>query len=169
MPRDRAMRKLFHFDSPPEPYQADACVVSCYDARFDLAIRKFLKRRGVEWADHLKLAGGAKALASPAAESDRTFAIGQIRLSRNLHHAARILLFAHSDCGAYQGLAAFGGDVFREAEHHRAELARAADVLEDGLSRHGNRVFLRRFRGGLGGAGSRVPSAGASPETSAKS
>jgi hypothetical protein len=41
------MRKLFHFDSPPGEYTSEACVVSCFDARFDLAIRKFLKRRGI--------------------------------------------------------------------------------------------------------------------------
>jgi len=41
-----AMEKVFHFDSPREVYRADACVITCFDARFDLAVRKFLKLRG---------------------------------------------------------------------------------------------------------------------------
>ena len=45
------MKKLLHFDCPREVYQADACVVTCYDARFDAAIRKFLKRRGLALFD----------------------------------------------------------------------------------------------------------------------
>ena len=37
MDRLRMMDKLFHFDSPQEVYTADACVISCFDARFDVA------------------------------------------------------------------------------------------------------------------------------------
>ncbi len=123
------MQKLFHFDSPAEPYRAGACVVSCFDARIDLALRKFLRRRGVERADHVKVAGGAKALASPAEEAERAFVLGQIRLSAKLHGTGRVLLVNHSDCGAYQGIAAFGGDAEREAAHHQAEMRKAAEYL----------------------------------------
>jgi hypothetical protein len=41
------MEKPFHFDTPSEIYQAGACVISCCDARFDLVLRKLLKRRGL--------------------------------------------------------------------------------------------------------------------------
>ena len=71
------MKKVFHFDSQTDMYRADACVVSCFDARFELVTRKFLKKRGIWWADPLKIAGGAKAFASPAEESERSFALGQ--------------------------------------------------------------------------------------------
>jgi len=60
------VKKVFHFDSQTDAYRADACVVSCFDARFELVTRKFLKKRGIWWADPLKIAGGAKAFASPA-------------------------------------------------------------------------------------------------------
>ena len=63
------MKKVFHFDSQADVYRADACVVSCFDARFELVTRKFLKKRGIWWADPLKIAGGAKVFASPAEES----------------------------------------------------------------------------------------------------
>jgi hypothetical protein len=58
------MEKLFHFDSPLEIYRADACVIACFDARFDLAVRKFLKRRGVVTFDRVQIPGGAKSLIS---------------------------------------------------------------------------------------------------------
>jgi hypothetical protein len=59
------MEKLFHFDSPREHYRADACVITCLDARFEIAIRKFLKRLGCATFDHVKIPGGAKSLAQP--------------------------------------------------------------------------------------------------------
>jgi len=98
------LRKIFHFDSPVPVYQADACVVTCFDARFDQAIRKFLKRRGIALIDHVKIPGSAKALGAPDAESDRDFAMRMLRTSVRLHSPARLLLIGHNDCGAYPGL-----------------------------------------------------------------
>jgi len=68
------MEKLFHFDAPREKYQCDAAVVWCFDNRFEAGFRKFLKRIGV---DPIKIAGGAKALASPEHENDRQFLLGR--------------------------------------------------------------------------------------------
>jgi hypothetical protein len=98
------MEKLFHFDSSQEVYTADACVISCFDARFDLAIRKFLKRRGIRTFDHIKIPGSAKSLAAPECEGDRDFVLRMIRTSMRLHHPERALILAHADCGAYQGV-----------------------------------------------------------------
>jgi hypothetical protein len=36
---------------------------------------------------------------------------------------------SHSDCATYGGLAHFKGDMAAEAEHHRAELLRAGELL----------------------------------------
>src|SRR5437867_11105268 len=118
------VKKVFHFDSQTDMYRADACVVSCFDARFELVTRKFLKKRGIWWADPLKIAGGAKAFASPAEESERTFALGQVRTSMRLHRTTRVMLMVHSDCGAYGGLQAFEGNEEREAANHESELQR---------------------------------------------
>lgn len=98
------MRKLFHFDCPQEAYKADACVISCFDARFDLAVRKFLKRSAVATFDHLKIPGSAKALAAPGQEADRDSVLRMVRVSLALHHPRRALLIGHRDCGAYPGL-----------------------------------------------------------------
>jgi carbonic anhydrase len=124
------LKKVFHFDSPREPYRCDAAILWCFDNRFDLGFRKFLKRIGVANSDLIKVAGGAKCLASPERETDREFVLEQIRKSMRLHGTRRVILMVHSDCGAYAGLAdGFGGDAQAEAAHHQRELARAAANL----------------------------------------
>jgi hypothetical protein len=123
------MRKLFHFDAPREKYRCDAAIIWCFDNRFDLGFRKFLKRIGAVNCDPIKVAGGAKCLASPEHESDREFVLDQIRKSIRLHGTRRVILMVHSDCGAYGGLEAFGNDGRAEAQHHRGELRRAAETL----------------------------------------
>jgi hypothetical protein len=124
------MRKVFHFDAPREKYQCDAAIVWCFDNRFELGFRKFLKRQGIVNTDPIKIAGGAKSLASPEHESDRAFVLEQIRKSIRLHHAGRVILMVHSDCGAYGGLdGGFGGDTRAEAETLRTDLARATGYL----------------------------------------
>jgi hypothetical protein len=120
------MQKVLHFDSPGDHYTADACVVSCFDARFDAAVRKFLKRRGVLMPDHVKIAGAARWLASPEHEEDRDFVLRQIRTSMQRHGSRKVMLFLHSDCGAYGGLAAFGRDPAKEAAVLLADLEKAA-------------------------------------------
>ena len=55
------MRKVFHFDSPADPYVADAAVLCCFDHRISTAVRKFLKKQGIEHPDMITVAGGAKA------------------------------------------------------------------------------------------------------------
>jgi hypothetical protein len=128
-----SMRKVLHFDSPREHYHCDAAVVWCYDQRFELVLRKLLKRIGVVHPDHIRLAGGAKCLATPDNESEREFVLEQIRKSMRLHGTDRVLLMVHSDCGAYGGLGAFGGDAQAEAHHHTDELERAAACLRQVL------------------------------------
>jgi hypothetical protein len=123
------VKKVFHFDAPREKYHCDAAVLWCFDNRFELGFRKFLKRNGVINPDPIKVAGGAKCLASPERESDREFVLDQIRKSMRLHGTRRVVLMVHSDCGAYGGLAAFRGDSTAEAAHHEQELQRAAAYL----------------------------------------
>jgi hypothetical protein len=128
------MKKVFHFNAPRERYQCDAAIIWCFDNRFDLGFRKFLKRVGVANSDPIKIAGGAKSLASPDQEGDREFVLEQIRKSIRLHGTRRVILMLHSDCGAYGGLAeGFAGDARAEAEFHHAELRRAAENLRKAI------------------------------------
>ncbi len=123
------MRKVFHFDSSPDPYVADAAVLCCFDYRINLAVRKFLQKNSVVRPDMIVVAGGAKTLASPRNDFERDFILEQIRLSIRLHACKRVILMSHSDCATYGGLAHFHGDRDAEARHHMAELGRATDVV----------------------------------------
>lgn len=127
------MQKLFHFDTETARYQANAAVVWCFDDRITLAVQKCLKRSGFARLDSIRVAGGAKWLASPREESERRFLLEQLQLSRKLHGTDRVILVAHSDCGTYGGVEAFGGDPQAEAEHHRAELMRASEIVREAL------------------------------------
>ncbi len=128
------MKKVFYFDAPREKYHCDAAILWCFDNRFELGFRKFLKRIGVMNSDPIKIAGGAKVLVSPEHESDREFVLDQIRKSVRLHGTKRVILMLHSDCGAYGGLAAgFRGDATAEAIHHERDLQRAAANLKSAI------------------------------------
>lgn len=127
------MQKVFHFDSPREKYSCDAAIVWCFDNRFELGFRKYLKKIGVIYTDPIKIAGGAKCLSSPGRESDRDFVLEQIRVSIRLHGTRRVILMVHSDCGAYGGLEAFGGNPQVEAAKLRDELHLAAAVVSKAI------------------------------------
>ncbi len=127
------MKKVLHFDAPRDWYRCDAAVVWCFDCRFEMTFRKLLKRMRIVNYDAIRVAGGAKILGSPERESEREFAVDQIRKSIRLHDTRLIVLMVHSDCGAYGGLAAFGGDGKAEARHHADELRKAAAFLHTEL------------------------------------
>jgi hypothetical protein len=127
--KDDLMRKIFHFDSPAEPYVADAAVLCCFDHRISMAVRKFLRKQNIERPDMIVVAGGAKTLASPRNDFEQDFILEQVRMSIRLHQTKRVLVMSHSDCATYGGLAHFKGDRAAEAEHHRGELQRAGQLL----------------------------------------
>lgn len=141
------MEKIFHFDSPPEPYVADAAVLCCFDQRIRTAVHKFLQRRGIVRPDMIVVAGGAKTFASPRNDFERDFILEQVRMSILLHKTERILLMCHSDCATYGGLAAFQGDREREAQHHRDELLRAAQLVKENFPQLSAECYFVNFEG----------------------
>jgi hypothetical protein len=142
------MEKVFHFEAPREKYVCDAAIVWCFDNRFNLGFGKFLKRQGVINTDPIKIAGGAKCLASPEHETDREFVLDQIRKSIRLHGTKLVILMLHSDCGAYGGLdGGFGGDARAEAEHHEKELQQAAERLKQAVPGVDVRGYFVDFEG----------------------
>jgi len=142
------VKKVFHFDAPREPYQCDAAIVWCFDNRFHLSFTKFVKRLGISNSDLIKIAGGAKNLASPERESDREFVLEQIRKSIVLHQTKRVILMLHSDCGAYGGLMGrFGGNTRLEAQYQDAELRRAADFLNKAIPGMEVQAYFVDFEG----------------------
>ena len=140
------MEKVFHFDTPREQYTADAAVVMCFDLRFNLAFHKFLKKIGAPNYDLIKVAGGAKCLASPENNAEREFVLEQVRKSIRLHQTKRIVLMVHSDCGAYGGSNAFDTSA-AESRHHEDELRHAAAVLREVISEVTIEAYFVDFEG----------------------
>src|SRR5688572_16528646 len=127
------MDQILYFDSSQDAYQADATVLACPDARFEIVLRKLLKRLGITRPDVIRIVGGPKALSS-GTDAEHCFVVEQLRASQRLHHARRVLLIAHSDCGAYGGLSGrFEGDRQRERAFHELELSRAAVAVSTSL------------------------------------
>lgn len=141
------MRKVFHFDSPADPYVADAVVLCCFDHRISTAVRKFLRKQGIERPDMIIVAGIAKTLASPRNEFGQDFILEQVRMSIRLHQTKRVLVMSHSDCATYGGLAHFKGDRTVEAEHHCGELQRAAELLTANFSDISVEPYFVKFDG----------------------
>ena len=141
------MEKVFHFDSPPEQYVADAAVLCCFDQRIRLAVYKFLQKKGILRPDLIVVAGGAKTLASPRNDFERDFILEQVRMSILLHRTQCVFLMSHSDCATYGGLAAFGGNPEREALHHQQELRRAVHLIQGRFSEIQVECFFITFEG----------------------
>jgi carbonic anhydrase len=141
------MEKVFHFESQPEPYVADAAVLCCFDQRIRLAVHKFLRRREISRPDMIVVAGGAKTLASPRNDFERDFILEQVRMSILLHRTKRIFLMSHSDCATYGGLAAFDGSQEREALHHKTELKHAAELVRANFPEIEVECFFVTFEG----------------------
>lgn len=142
------MKKVFHFDVPRGDYHCDAAVLWCFDHRFELVQRKFLKRLKVANSDPIEIAGGAKCLASPEHETDREFVLDQVQKSIRLHKTNRAVIMVHSDCGAYGGLAGgFKGAAAAEAIHHEAELRRAAECLHKAIPGLEIEAYFADFEG----------------------
>ena len=125
------MKLLFKYRSPKEHYHADACVVWCIDLRFAELLEKFLKKVGIRKSDVVKIAGGAKDIASPNDPRDRDYALRQIRTSVRLHGPQEIVVMSHQDCGGYGGSIAFANDAEFERHTHEDELQKAVSLLRN--------------------------------------
>ncbi len=141
------MRKVFHFDSPSDPYVADAAVLCCFDHRISTVVRKFLRKQGIDRSDMIVVAGGALTLASPRNDFEQDFILEQVRMSIRLHQTTRVLVMSHSDCATYGGLANFKGDRTAEAEHHRDQLLRAAQLLASNFPEISIEPYFVKFDG----------------------
>lgn len=121
--------------SPLGHYTAQALIIRCFDDRFYYAVKNFLKQQEISVLDHISVAGGAKALASPEEPQDRDYMLREIDKSVRLHGTARVMLFTHYDCGAYGGLAQFGGDEEKQFAFHADELRKAAAAVRERFGR----------------------------------
>lgn len=82
-------------------YIAEACVMWCFDDRFSRLLGAWVRAMKYNHVDLINIAGGAKGLASPINDYERPHLLDQIEKSIRLHHASRVVLMVHSECGAY--------------------------------------------------------------------
>jgi len=125
----KAKKYVFRYKARGGHYRADIFSLRCFDNRFWKTFKRFMKFMGIGDIDPESPAGGAKVFASPEKKTDREFFLREIAKSVKLHKTRRVILFTHSDCGAYGGLSRFDGDEEKEFKFHVRELRRAKKVV----------------------------------------
>lgn len=126
------MERVIDFPVQSEHYHADACTVWCFDDRFSPALEKLVNATQCKHIDLIKVAGGAKGLAS-GDDAERAYLLDQIAKSIKLHEPNVIWLMVHADCGAY------GNPKFDSPE---AEAAFFAEEL--GKAESAVRIFFQK-------------------------
>jgi len=124
--------QMFPFTSSRDHYEADACVVWCFDDRFYKLLKAFGKHVGFNHIDLVKVAGGAKALAEDDS-SERNFVLSQILASIRLHGTKKIILMLHRDCGAYGGSKQFSNSE-QETAYYEDRLRTAKNFVSKEVS-----------------------------------
>lgn len=125
---------VFRLPSSLRHYEAAVFALRCFDNRFWKVFKRFMRHLGFGDIDPESVAGGAKILSSPEKEGDRDFILRELEKSTKLHHTKKVMLFTHHDCGAYGGLARFGGDEEKEFAFHVREHRKARDVIKKHFS-----------------------------------
>ncbi len=127
------MKKCVGCEISKDHYEADACIVWCYDHRFSEALKALLLAKGIQKYDLVCVAGGANALSSSVSMASREFVLSQIETSARLHKTKKIILMMHKDCGAYGGSKAFDNDQ-KETEFLELKLSEAKEFLSRQIS-----------------------------------
>ncbi len=124
------MTNVLSHISSQDHYQADACVVWCFDDRFSALLGEVIALQRLGHVDKVIVAGGAKGIASPSNFEERDYLIDQIKKSILLHKTPRVILMVHAQCGAY-------GKAFSHSDDERAfyfdQLKCAKDVIHEAL------------------------------------
>lgn len=118
-----------------ERHKVDTVLLTCMDFRFRDSRQRaafseaVFKAFGVEDFDEIRLAGGAKNISSPDKPGRLETALDDLRLAVEKHHARRIVLITHQNCGKY----AADGYVFTGSEtervFHERELRLAGNIV----------------------------------------
>jgi len=111
-------------------HHCDAVVLTCIDFRFWRETLEFVEGGlGIKIFDFPSLPGSAKAINECMDESD--VAMKCIGVPCELHHAKKIVLVNHEDCGAYGGSTKFEGNKEAEQKFHEEELQKAKAKLQE--------------------------------------
>ncbi|MBI2055713.1 MAG: hypothetical protein HYT42_02365 [Candidatus Sungbacteria bacterium] len=136
------MERIVSEKIDPSHYRADACAIWCFDDRFSGLLQKFIETKGFKHVDLIKVAGGAKGLASPANEAEREYLLNQIAKSVKLHQPPLIILAVHADCGAY---AAVFADADEERKFHARELNKAEEIVTASLRQKDESARIEKY------------------------
>jgi carbonic anhydrase len=139
------MEKVFNFISSKDEYVADACIITCFDNRIYKVRKAFAKKLGLKHPDVVELAGGIKVI-TQGNEEKRELALDQIRTSKALHHADRVILMPHRDCGAYGGSEKFG-DQQAEYAFQANEMEKATAIIKKAFPAMNVESYLLDFDG----------------------
>ena len=105
-------------------HSCEAIVLTCIDFRFWRETLEFIEKElGIKSFDFPSLPGAAKAINDCL--SDKDLAMSCITVPCDLHHAKKLVLVNHADCGAYGGSKKFNGDIKAEQRFHEEELKKA--------------------------------------------
>lgn len=108
-------------------HECEAVVLTCIDFRFWKETVEFVELElGIKNFDFPSLPGSAKAI-NECAEND--VSISCIDVPCGLHHAKKIVIVNHEDCGAYGGSGKFGGNSEEEQKFHEGELKKAKEKI----------------------------------------
>ncbi len=118
------MKTKFKYDNI---HFCEAVVLCCIDFRFWRETLEFVeKEMGLHSFDFPSLPGAAKAI-----NEGSDLALECVKVPCDLHHAEKIVIVNHEDCGAYGGSAKFEGDTEAEQKFHEEELKKAkTKILE---------------------------------------
>lgn len=109
-------------------HECEAVVLACIDFRFWKETARFIEEElGIRSYDFPKLPGAAKAINE--CENDVDVPMKCIGIPCDLHHARKIVIVNHADCGAYGGSAQFNGDTEAEQKFHEGELQKAKEKI----------------------------------------
>ena len=100
---------------------------------------------GIKTYDFPKMPGAAKAINDCQNEADVPMKC--IGVPCDLHHAEKIVIVNHADCGAYGGSKQFKGDLEAEQKFHESELQKAKEKILEILSGKRNHPCLREIGG----------------------
>lgn len=111
-------------------HNCEAVVLTCIDFRFWRETLEFIEKElNLTTFDFPSLPGATKALTQCISGESEELASSCIGVPVNLHHAKKIVLVHHEDCGAYGGSGKFEGDKDTEQAFHEMELRKAKDAI----------------------------------------
>lgn len=123
-------------------HHCEAVVLACIDFRFWKETVEFVEKElGIKNFDFPSLPGSAKAI-NESVDNDVAFQC--ISVPVELHHAKKIVIINHEDCGAYGGSKKFGGDKDAEQKFHEEELRKAKKKI---LEKYPDKEIILAFAG----------------------